>query len=744
MLRLCRPRTLLFGISLVAAQPVLAQSTLPTENPYGKSRHSYSGSTCAQLSDSLPPLETLPDDKIHLTADNADLIHDGLSTLTGSVRMRRADQEITASKIDYDDAEQRVIIDEESTFRSSRAVIDSQRSQFDINDETGLFSDNSFTLLTRDARGHADELQINGDKTADLQRASYTTCAPGNDSWYLEAGKLHLDYDEGVGTARNARLRFLGVPMFYSPWLQFPIDERRRSGLLYPVLANTNKTGFDVREPLYLNLAPNYDATFTPRYMSKRGTQLDLGGRYLLSQSEGTLGYQYLDEDRIINERRSFTYFNDRSLLLPHLSMDIRYADVSDPRYFEDLGSGGSGDHIDLSSNSFLNRSARFIYQAPAAYSVQLLVQDYQKIASNLTDVEDPYRRLPQVLFNTQTRNSFLYSRVGLSGEYSNFRRDDSVEGQRVDIDPYLKIERDTLSWFSKAQLDYRYTNYQLTGTQAGAPDAPDRALPMFSAEYGLRFERMLDDGTPQFLEPRLFYLYVPYRNQNDLPVFDSGDPDFDFTQLFARNRFSGIDRISDADELTLALTGRQLDPETGAVKASGAIGQLYRFEAPKVSLPGENPPDSGATDFIGEFEYNVTQTWGARFVAQWSPENAEFSRTGVAIRYRDDRHHYFEAAHRYRRGLLEEADLTAVTPVYRAISLASRWRYTLRDKQSLDSYVGLRYDTCCYAIDVAYRHYIADSQGTMNNGIYFQLELKGLGQIGSGFPNLRVDDDVY
>lgn len=744
MLRLRRSRSFLFGFSLVAATPVLAQSTLPTENDYGKQKHIYSTSSCAQLTDTLPPLETLTDDKIHLTADNADLVRDGLSTLTGSVRMRRADQEITANKIDYDDANQRVIINDESVYRSSRAVIDSQRSQFDINDETGLFSDNAFTLLTRDARGHADELQVNGDKTADLKGADYTTCAPGNDSWYLEASKLHLDYDEGLGTARNARLRFLGVPIFYSPWLQFPIDDRRRSGLLYPVLANTNKTGFDVREPVYINLGPNYDATFTPRYMSKRGTQLELTGRYLLSQSEGNLGYQYLDEDQITNKRRDYAFFNDRSLLTPHLSMDLHYADVSDPRYFEDLGSGGSGNNIDLSSDSFLDRSARFIYQAPAAYSVQVLVQDYQEITSNLTNVEQPYRRLPQVRFDTQTRNSYFYTRAGLSSEYSNFARDDSVEGQRYDIDPYIKIERDTISWFSKAQLDYRYTGYQLTGTPAGQPDAPDRALPMFSAEYGLRFERITEDGTPQLLEPRLFYLYVPYRNQNNLPIFDSGEPDFDFTQLFARNRFSGLDRISDADEVTLALTARQLDPETGAVKASASIGQLYRFEAPKVALPDENPPDSGATDFIGEFEYNVTQSWGTRLVTQWSPENSEFSRNGVAVRYRDDGHRYFELAYRYRRDLLEEADLTVMTPIYQAISLASRWRYSLRDSQGLDSYVGLRYDTCCYAVDVAYRRYISDSQGTMNNGIYFQLELKGLGQIGSGFPNLRVDDDVY
>lgn len=740
MPRLRRPLPLLFGISLAAATGAQAQSTLPTKSDFSKEKRTYNGSSCAQIGDDLPPLDPVSDDKVHLSADQADLQREGMSKLTGSVRLRQQDREITAEQIDYDEVQQRAIINQESLFRSPQLLVDSQHAEFDVDDETGLFSDNSFTLLSRTARGHADQLQVFSDKTAVLKGANYTSCAPGDDSWYLEASRIHLDYDEGLGTARNARLRFLGVPIFYSPWVQFPIDDRRRTGLLYPVVGNTNKTGFDVREPVYINLAPNYDLTFTPRYMSERGTQLGLSGRFLLSQSEGDAGYQYLDHDKTLGDKRDYAYFNDRSLLSPHLAMDLHYANVSDPAYFEDLG----GNNLDLSSNSFLDRSARFTYNSPAAYSVQLLVQDYQKINSSLTQVEEPYRRLPQLLVSTQTRNSYLYTRLGANGEYSNFVREDSVEGQRVDLDPYIKAERDTLSWFSKAQLDYHYTTYELTGTPADQPSSPDRGLPIFSAEYGLRFERLLDDGTPQLLEPRLFYLYVPYQNQDDLPVFDSGEPDFDFTQLFARNRFSGLDRISDANELTLALTGRQLDPQTGAVKAAVAIGQLYRFEAPRVSLPGEAPPDSGATDFIGEFEYNLSKDWGTRLLAQWSPEESEFSRAGVAVRYRDDQHHLVEAAYRYRRDLLEQADLTVMTPIWRAISLAGRWRYSLRETQSLDSYVGLRFDTCCYAIDVAYRRYISDAQGNMNNGVYFQLELKGLGQIGSGFPNLRVDDDVY
>lgn len=739
MSRSHRLLAILLGVGLAASPPLHAQGTLATKSDYSKDAHTKTASTCAQMSDGLPPLDPLSDNRIHLTADKVDLTDEDLSRLVGSVRLRMNDTEIRADELDYDEQERRAIINARSIFRSKDYVIEAQRSEFDIDDEEGLFEDNAFTLMSRSARGDAKRMQVRGDKTASLDKVRYTTCAPGNDSWYLEASHITLDQEKGLGTARHARLRFLGVPMFYSPWLQFPIDDRRRSGLLYPIVGDTDKTGVDIRQPIYLNLGPNYDLTLTPRYMSERGTQIGSAGRYLFTQSEGDLGYQYLDHDRRTDEKRDYVYWNHEGLINRRPAMDVRYADASDPRYFEDLGG-----NIDLSSVSFLERSARFTYQAPAIYSVQALFQDYQSIASNLASSEDPYRRLPQILINAQTRNTFLYSRVGITGEYDNFKRENSIEGQRLDLAPYLKIERDTLSWFGGAQLDLHYSAYELTGTAPGAASSPERTLPIFSAEYGLRFERLLADGTPQLLEPRIFYLYVPHENQDQIPVFDSGEPDFDFTQLFARNRFSGLDRISDANQAAVALTARQLDPSTGAVKAALSVGQLYRFVEPRVTLPNEPAPPQGATDFIGAFDYWLSQRWSTRMLTQWSPETSEFTRGAVAVRYRDDSRRLFEAAYRYRSDLLEQTDLMALTPVYGPVSLSARWRYSIRDRTSLDTYGGLRYETCCWAANVAYRRYISDSDGNFNNGVYLQLELKGLGQIGSGFPNLRTEDDVY
>ncbi|MEQ1438649.1 LPS assembly protein LptD [Fontimonas sp. SYSU GA230001] len=694
-------------------------------------RPGAAGAACVQLTEPLPELGDAGDPRLILDADDVDLSAEGLSRLKGAVRLRFGDKLFSAEQLSFDEQTRTVDVQAESTFRNRDLLIRSQSAHFDLDDETGRFEGNEFILPQRSARGRSDLVALARDGRAQLNGVRFTTCAPDSDAWYLEAGSIELDHDEGLGTARNARLRFFGVPILYAPWFQFPIDDRRRTGLLFPTAGESDKTGFDVRVPLYLNLAPNYDATLTPRYMTRRGWQLDTAGRYLLPRAEGDLRYEYLPSDQVTGQPRSYTSFQHRGVLSPRLGLDVRYAEVSDRAYFEDLG--GS---VDLSSITHLERSARLIYAVPAKYTVRMLVQDYQTIASNLAAVEDPYQRMPQIRFDAITRNDVWDTRLGADAEYVNFVRSGSVQGQRIDLHPFLRMEKDRVSWFANSQLDFRYTGYVLSDTGATQPSRLDRALPAFSAESGLRFERITASGAPQTLEPQLHYLYVPYENQDALPVFDSGEPDFDFTQLFAHNRFSGKDRISDANQFAVALTGRQLDADSGSVRARASIGQLFRFQAPRVRLPGEPAPDRGATDFIGSLDYYLFENWSLRLDTQWSPENAEFTRTGTGLRYsRDGR--MAELAYRYRQDLLEQTDLIVSTPLAAGFSLIGRWRYSIRDQSSLDTLASVQYETCCWALRTSYRRYVADTQGRFNSGIYLQLELKGLARIGTAMTNL-------
>lgn len=690
---------------------------------------------CVQLSDGLPAIEPSDDPRLILDADHVDLTAEGGSNLLGHVHLRYGEHEFLSDQMGYDAARQRISVPEGSTFRSPTLTVRSRAAEFDLRNNSGDFDGTDFVLPQRPARGDAEHLTVDADGRATLQSVRYTTCAPLADAWYLEASKITLDHEEGLGTAKHARLRFYGVPVLYAPWFQFPIDDRRRSGLLFPTFGSSDRTGFDFEQPVYLNLAPNYDLTLTPRYMSDRGIQMAASGRYLWDQAQGSLGYEILKDRQLNDDTRNYLHFRHRGLINSRLGLDLRYAEVSDRAYFEDLGSS----NIDLSAITHLERSARLTYNVPAAYRVQMLFQDYQPIASNLPAVDDPYRRLPQVRFDSITRNSKWNTRLGFDGEYVNFVRSSSVEGQRIDLHPYARWEKDQIAWFAKSQLDFRYTTYTLENTAPAQPHQQDRALPQISAESGLRFERITANGSLQTMAPQLYYLYVPYRNQDNLPIFDTGAPDFDITQLFSRNRFSGEDRLSDANQIAGAVTLRQLDADSGLVRASATFGQLYRFERPRVQLPGEQTPVRGATDFISAVDYALSEVWRLYADAQWSPQTEEFTRTSAAVRYRSGRW-YAEAAYRFREALLEQTDLTVAAPVTPRLSINSRWRYSLRDNHTLDSFTGLRFETCCWAISGAYRRYVADTQGRFNSGVYLQLELKGLAMLGTALPGSGRD----
>jgi LPS-assembly protein len=685
------------------------------------------GGVCTHL-DLLEAAPALAEDPaLRLNADRVDFIGGGLSSLTGAVELRQGNKVFRTEALEFEDSEDRVRVRTRSVFRNPQLIIRSESADFDLAAEAGVFSATQFNLLPQAARGGAERIQLASDGSAALERVRYTTCAPEAETWFLQASQIRLDTERGLGTARHARIHFAGVPILYLPYFQFPIDDRRRSGLLFPTFGQSERTGADLRWPVYLNLRPNLDATVTPRLMSQRGLQIATEARYLLRQGEGRLGYEVLASDQQTGDSRSYVFGEHRGLINQRLALDARYAEISDRQYFEDLGG-----QIDLAAITHLERSARLTYQAPGTYTLTALIQDYQTVVSRVDPIDEPYRRLPQLQLRALTRNALLGTRAGIRAEYVNFARSDSVEGQRVDLRPFLRFERDQLSRYLIAELDYRHTAYQLTGVSPGASTQPTRSLFSLGAETGLRFDRITPGGRLQTLEPRAFYLYVPFVDQSRLPLFDSGEPDFDFTQLFARNRFSGEDRVSDAHHVAVAATSRLLDPETGAVRWSASVGQLYRLQAPRVDLPGFPTPDNGPTDFIASVDYRLSERLSSLATAQWSPDEERFDRTRLALRYRHPAADVL-VGYRYREGLLEQGDIGMDLPLPGGFSAVGRWRYSLQDNQSLDLYTGIGFESCCWALRTTYRRFISGTDGRYDSGVYLQLELKGLTRIGGG-----------
>ena len=570
---------------------------------------------CAQPLPPDAPELGRPVDGVALDADEAELLREGLSSLSGNVRVTDGKRAFAAESLRFDTSRRLLDIATESRYREEGLFVRSSGMRFDIEAETGEFDDSLIILQQAQARAGADKMRLRRSGSAELSGVYYTTCAPGDNAWALHAADIRLDREEGLGTARHARLHLFGVPIIYLPWFQFPLDERRRTGLLYPRIGSSSRNGIDLTWPVYVNLAPNYDLLIEPRWLSRRGLQLGGTARYLGRQQEAELRYEYLASDQRLGEDRAFGELSQRGMINDRLSLAIDYAEVSDLAYFDDFGS-----ELDRSALTFLPQQMRMAYTAPSAYSISLLVSDFQVLDPSLLETERPYRRLPQLRLDALTPDSLLYTRAGLSGELVAFDADNVVEGRRFHINPYLRSFIDRNGWFAGARLDWRYTAYDLSDQAAGAPASPTRRLPSFSAEGGLRFERLTEGGNLQTLEPRAFYLFTPFRDQSDIPIFDSGEPDFDIVQLFSRNRFTGIDRIADANHLAGALTSRLLDRETGMVRWSATIGQLLRLERSEVTLDGSGEASRGVTDLIAGFDYRLSRRVSASVSTLWSP----------------------------------------------------------------------------------------------------------------------------
>lgn len=685
---------------------------------------------------------------VELNADNVDLARAGFSELSGNVVINDGARVFAADAMRFDASRRLLDIGTQSQYRSDDLYVRSDGMRFDARSGRGEFDKPELILPNNSIRAGGSHLTLDEVGTAELSGAYYTTCAPDSEAWSMRAAEIRLDRDAGLGTARHARLHVLGVPVLYLPWVQFPLDDQRRTGVLYPTITSSSRNGVEILWPVYINLAPNYDLQIDPRLISQRGLQLGSRFRYLGEHQTGSVRYEYLGNDSRTGEDRAYGEFIHRGLINDRLSLSVDYSETSDTAYFNDLGS-----NLDRSALTFLPRQLQLTYNAPSAYTATLLISSFQTLDPTLLQDEKPYRRLPQLGLSTMTPGAIFATRAGMQAEYVNFDGDNVVDGQRMHLNPYLRSYIDRNAWFAGARLDLRHTRYELRNAAGMQSATPTRTVPSVSAEAGLRFERRTAGGNLQTLEPRGFYLYTPFREQSDIPLFDSGEPDFDIVQLFSTNRFSGIDRIADANHIAGAVTTRLLDTETGSVRWSATFGQLLRFDRSRVALDGtttgnttstsepDGSADSGATDFIAAYDYRLSRRVRASVSTLWSPENDRFARTITRLRYRDGNRRAY-VAYRYRRDQLEQADVAVAWPLRGNLSAVGRWRNSLRDSQTLETSAGIAYENCCWMVNLSYRRYIATIDGDYDAGVQLQFQLKGLGGIGGReLPAILRDD---
>ncbi len=551
------------------------------------------------------------DHRIHVDSDDATLDTEGNAVLNGRVRVRQDARTVTSDSVNYDQKTGRVVVKGAVDFEDPKLRVRSDDGHYDINGAAS-FDQANFQLMDRNGRGFAKDINVLPDGKVKLDQVRYTTCPVGNEDWMLQASSLHLDTKVQEGVARNVTMRFKDVPIFYTPYISFPVGDERKSGLLFPSFGHSGNNGFELQVPYYFNLAPNYDLTLTPGLLSARGVQLGEQFRYLTTTSHGQVDATLLPSDAKARGDRSYIRVTDITDFKRGMRFDADIASVSDSRYFEDFAVGS-----DQTSVTFLERRADILYYDDA-WRVRGELQNFQTIditvpttcavvtAASVPALCDqrPYSRVPRIEADALWPVPGTPVELALGSEIVNFVREVGPTGVRFNAAPEIRWSNRGPGYFFEPAIGYDFTQYDLKNAAADGPNAsstPTRKLPFARVDTGLVFERNAGSQgqRTQTLEPRVVYSYVPYRNQDGLPIFDTGLPDLNLTELFRTNRYVGEDRIGDANQVAVALTTRLFDHVSGAQYLSATIGQIRYFSTPKVGLPEQATAAASAVALV-------------------------------------------------------------------------------------------------------------------------------------------------
>lgn len=670
-----------------------------------------------------------------LDADRIHGVQDRYLEAEGKVVVRRRDERLTADWMRYDQTEDRLHARGNVVVSQPLRQIVGDDLQLQLTSHIGSMRSVRYEARSVDGkygRGEAETLLFEGKDQYRLESATYTTCPVDDDSWQVRAGELEMDRLQNLGTARNVRIEYLGTPILYAPWMDFALDGSRKSGFLMPAYGASDKRGLELITPWYWNIAPNQDATFTPRYMSQRGLQLGTEYRYLQPGYSGEIAVEFLPNDQQAGENRYWGRIQHRQQITPRLFGSLTLEHASDDAYFRDLSS-----QVGLTSQTNLPREGLLSYSGDG-WQATGLIQRYQTLQDPAAPIVEPYHRVPQLTLNV-SRSQIAGRNIDLSftSEYVGFKHSDSgkAQGGRFHAYPSVKIPLSTSYAYVTPKLGWHLTRYDLDQNDVDATVLErTRSLPIFSLDSGLQFEREWTYAGRDFLqtlEPRLFYVYIPYRGQNDLPVFDTGLRDISLDSLFAENMFAGVDRVNDANQLTIAMTSRILEPDTGVERLQVTIGQRYYFTDQRVTLPGTVARSGDSSDILAHASGQISPNWRVSTGMQLATESGNIVRANIGAQYRAGPGKVANLDYRFNEpGDLDQIDLSWQWPIAPRWSGLGRLNYSFHDRRVVEGLAGFEYNAGCWSLRGVV-HRLAVAEGEESNAFYLQLELRDLTKLG-------------
>jgi len=721
------------------------------------------------------------DHLIRIDSDAASIDAAGLAVLTGHVQVHQDQRTVAADSMTYDERTGKLDVKGQVDFEDPLLTIHSSSGTYDA-DGGASFNDAQFHIFERSGRGSAQHIAVRPNGVIDLSKVRYTTCPARIPDWALQASYIDLDTDADEGYARNVVMRLHDVPVFYTPILSFPLGEERKSGLLFPSFGHSTTNGWQLEVPYYFNLAPNYDLTLTPGYLSSRGVQLGGEFRYLSESSHGLIEENLLPNDTQAHSDRYYLHITDVSNISDGLRFDTDLAGVSDSNYFSDFAVGA-----DQTSVTFLERRAEVLYYDDV-WRIRAQLQNFQTIDIALTEGDRPYSRVPRIeaLGELPLSSHFTFA---LDSEATNFIRNEGPTGLRVDLSPELRFSERSAWYFFEPAAGYHLVHYQLQNNAVGDPSNPTLDLPYAHVDTGLVFERDAGGSRTETLEPRLVYSWIPYRNQNDLPIFDTGLPDLTLVELFRTNRYVGGDRIGDTNQVAAGLTTRLFNESTGAQYLAATVGQIRYLELPRVTLPADiletlpgqslpgqtlttvpgqptaivppqslpslpgqtlaQPPGQSSTaiptlpgqygttgalrasDIITEISLTAYKNWSLGVDYQWNPYTRRTDKDEVLLQYHPAPEKVLNLGYRFQDGILKQYDGSVAWPIGPHWNTVARWVYSLQNHQTIEQLAGFEYKSCCWRIQLLQRRYVTNRNGGLNDSIALQFELTGLSSVG-------------
>lgn len=655
----------------------------------------------------------------------------------GDAELRQWGQIVTADRLVYNKPKDELFAQGNVHIEQKGDITEGPELRLQMTTKEGYMQQPVFQLnqQTPPGRGDAKMLRFEGENRYSMEDARYNTCEAGSDDWFIHASKLEIDRTTQVGTAHHAYIDFMNVPILYTPWMNFSLNKNRKSGFLTPSYGSTNTSGGEFSLPYYWNIAPNMDATITPRLMSKRGLQLKNEFRYLAPAYTGIANLEILPNDQITSERRDFMSLVHQQNFGGGWAGALNLERASDDNYFRDLSTQVSvTSQVNLLRDGVLSYAGSY---AGAGFAFSARSQSFQTLQDPLAPVGIPYRRTQFLLNGAKPvkLGTGLYGQglnLALNSELVDFTHPTALNGKRFTLYPSISLPITPIYGYVIPKIGLHSTRYTFEDNNPTLIQDVTRTLPIFSVDSGLFFERdfsLFGNAYQQTLEPRLYYVRTPFRDQSQLPQFDTGDFGFGIPQIFTENRFSGGDRISDANQVTLGVTTRFLE-ENGIERLRATLAQRYYLTLPRVTLGGP-PPDRKFSDVLVAVGGRMTRALSLDSLLQYDPDLKKAVNFSMTSRYLPEPGKALNVSYRYTPSVLKQIDSSIQWPLTGGWNGLVRWNYSVLDDRNLESLAGVEYNAGCWAFR-AVVHSFATATSERSNSLFFQLELNGVSSIGS------------